>query len=223
MLRRDGGGDTTLVFLPGFMAGAGSYATLLDPLVERKVSIVVPQMYPRGLGALRGKHSVREEASDAVALVSDLPGRVFLAGHSRGGQAAWLAAGELGEHLAGLLLLDPVDGQGRRPQQDLSTRVPSAFAGAAWVLGAGVTGPCAPVGANHEQFARVTPQAVHILVADLGHADMLDGRARSLGRRLCGGGKDPDAARAVCTHLLADFVAGEVPAVGEHPGFRRLR
>lgn len=215
--------DANLVFLPGFMASAKSYAAMLDPLADRGIRVVTPQLYPRGLGALRGKHSVRQEAADAAAVVRELAGRVFLAGHSRGGQAAWLAAGELGEHLAGLLLLDPVDGQGRRPQQDLSTRVPSAFAGAAWVLGAGVTGPCAPVGANHEQFARATPQAVHILVADLGHADMLDGRARSLGRRLCGGGKDPDAARAVCTHLLADFVAGEVPAVGEHPGFRRLR
>ncbi|HNO16378.1 MAG TPA: hypothetical protein PKH30_09555, partial [Actinomycetota bacterium] len=164
----------------------------------------------------------RQEAADAAAVVRELAGRVYLAGHSRGGQAAWLAAGEIPE-LAGLFLLDPVDGQGRRPQQDLSTRVPSAFSGDACILGAGVTGPCAPVGANHEQFARATPQAIHLLVADLGHADMLDGRARSLGRRLCGGGKDPDEARAVCTHLLADFVFGEIPAMGEHAGFRRLR
>ena len=95
--------------------------------------------------------------------------------------------------------------------------------GLSGMAAAGVSGPCAPVGANHEQFARATPQSVHIVVEDLGHADMLQGRARTLGRRLCGGGTDPDAARGVCTGLLADFMAGDVPDVGEHPGFRRVR
>lgn len=214
--------EATLVFLPGFMASAKSYDALLEPLRDQGISVVVPQLYQRGLGALRGKHSVRQEAADAATLVQASGGKVFLAGHSRGGQAAWLAAGDL-PGLAGLFLLDPVDGQGRRPQKDLSTRVGSAYQGPVWIVDAGVAGPCAPVGANHEQFARATPQAVHIVVDDLGHADMLIGRARGLGRRLCGGGKDPDAARALCSRLLADFVADDVPALGEHPGFRRVR
>ncbi len=147
-----------------------------------------------------------------------MPGPVFLAGHSRGGQAAWLAAGEA--DIAGLFLLDPVDGQGRRPQRDLSTRRPSAFPGPTWIVGAGISGPCAPVGANHEQFARATPQAVHIVVDDLGHADMLQGRARSLGRRLCGGGTDPDAARALCARSCwpTAWRGADV-----HPRFRRVR
>lgn len=213
--------ECTLVFLPGFMASAKSYDALLEPLADRGVELLVPQLYPRGLGALRGKHSVRQEAADAAELVRGLTGPVFLGGHSRGGQAAWLAAGEA--RVAGLFLLDPVDGRGRRPQTDLSTRLSSAYHGPAWIIGAGVGGACAPVGANHEQFARATPQAVHIVVHDLGHADMLQDRSRSLGRRLCGGGDEPDAARALCTRLLADFVAGEVPALGEHDGFRRVR
>ncbi|HRY08833.1 MAG: alpha/beta fold hydrolase [Actinobacteria bacterium] len=214
--------EASLVFLPGFMSSAKSYTALLAPLVDAGVAVEVPQLYPRGLGALRGKHSVRQEAADAATLVRELSGPVFLAGHSRGGQAAWLAAGEL-PGLSGLFLLDPVDGQGRKPQRDLSTRVSSAYQGPVWIAAAGVSGPCAPVGANHEQFARATPQSVHIVVEDLGHADMLQGRARTLGRRLCGGGTDPDAARGVCTGLLADFMAGDVPDVGEHPGFRRVR
>lgn len=214
--------EASLVFLPGFMASATSYAALLAPLVDGGVAVEIPQLYPRGLGALRGKHSVRQEAADAAALVREVDGSVFLAGHSRGGQAAWLAAGDLPQ-LAGLFLLDPVDGQGRRPQKDLSTRVPRAYRGPVWIVAAGVTGPCAPAGANHEQFARATPGAVHIVVEDLGHADMLAGRARSLGRRLCGGGKEPDAARELCSRLIAEFVAGDVPAVGQHVGFRRVR
>ncbi len=213
--------ESTLVFLPGFMASAKSYGALLEPLADRGVELIVPQLYPRGLGALRGKHSVRQEAADAAELVRGVSRRVFLAGHSRGGQAAWLAAGQA--QVAGLFLLDPVDGQGRRPSQDLSTRRSSPYDGPTWIVGAGMGGACAPVGANHEQFARATPQAVHIVVHDLGHADMLQGRSRSLGRRLCGGGEDPDAARALCTGLLADFIAGDVPDLGEHDGFRRVR
>jgi len=218
--RREPGGDRTLLFLPGFMIAASSYTALQEPL---GVSLVVPQLYPRGLAALRGKHSVTAEAAAVAALVADIPGRVFLAGHSRGGQAAWLAAGALGGHVAGLCLVDPVDGQGRRPVRDLSTRRGTEYAGSTWIIGAGVAGPCAPVGANHEQFARATPQAVQLVVPDLGHADILQGRARGLGRRLCGGGRNPDAARALCTGLLAALMAGEVPDVGEHPGFRRVR
>ena len=220
MLRRDTGGDRTLVFLPGFMTAASAYAALLDPV---GVSLVVPQLYPRGLAALRGKYTVRQETEAAVQLVAGLPGRVFLAGHSRGGQAAWLAAGVLGERVAGLCLVDPVDGQGRRPARDLVTRRCAEYTGPTWIVGAGVSGPCAPVGANHEQFVRATPEAVHLVVPDLGHADILQGRARGFGRRLCGGGQDPDRARALCSGLLTKFVAGEVPALGEHPGFRRVR
>lgn len=87
--------EASLVFLPGFMSSAKSYTALLAPLVDAGVAVEVPQLYPRGLGALRGKHSVRQEAADAATLVRELSGPVFLAGHSRGGQAAWLAAGEL--------------------------------------------------------------------------------------------------------------------------------
>jgi len=220
VLRRDTGGDRTLVFLPGFMTAARAYQGLLEQV---GMSLVVPQLYPRGLAALRGKHTVRQETAAAAQLVAGLPGRVFLAGHSRGAQAAWLAAGVLGERVAGLCLVDPVDGQGRRPVRDLATRRGAEYTGPTWIIGAGVSGPCAPVGANHEQFVRATPHAVHLVVPDLGHPDILRGRARSFGRRLCGGGVDPDRARTLCSGLLAQFVAGEVPALGEHRGFRRVR
>lgn len=212
--------EATLVFLPGFMTAPAAYADLLTPL---NAATVVPQLYPRGLSALRGKHPVRDEAQAAAELVRRQSGRVFLAGHSRGGQAAWLAAGQLGEHLAGLLLLDPVDGQGRRPTRDLSTRRSAEYEGPTWIVAAGVAGPCAPAGANHEQFVRATPQAIHLVVPGLGHADMLCGRARAFGRRLCSGGPDPDAARAMCTGLLAQFLAGREPEVGDHGAFRRVR
>ena len=223
MLRLDGTGDSSLVFLPGFMTAPGAYRRLLEPVAFAGVTVLVPELYRRGVAALRGRVSIRSEAQAAADLAGALPGRVFLGGHSRGGQAAWLAAGMLAERAAGVCLVDPVDGHARRPDGPSSTRHPAAFTCPALVIGAGHGGPCAPVAVNHEQFARATPKAAHVVVDDLGHADMLDGRSRFLGRWLCGGGRDPDAARMVCSQLLVDLVTGRLPEVGEHPGFRRSR
>jgi len=42
------------------------------------------------------------------------------------------------------------------------------------------------------------------VVPDCGHADMLDGIDARLGRRACGHGRDPAAARAAISALLLD-------------------
>lgn len=219
-----GRGDTYLVFLPGFLAGGESYRGLLAPLVPGGVTVEVPQLYRRGPAALLGRHPVAEEAAAAARIVrraSARPGirRVFLAGHSRGGQAAWLASGLLaGQGMpAGLILLDPVDGHGRRPTGREATANPAGFTCPALIIGAGVGGPCAPESVNHHAFADATPAAAYALVPGLGHADILGGRARSIGRRLCGGGPDPGAARGICTALMTTFLgigADHQPAEG---------
>jgi dienelactone hydrolase len=223
MLRLEGTGPDHLLFLPGFMAAATSYVTLLRPLAAAGLTVLIPQMYPRGIGALRGKVSIRSEAQAAADLVRGLSGRVFVGGHSRGGQAAWLAAGMASDTVAGVCLVDPVDGHARRPAGPSATLRTAGFSCPSLIIGAGVRGPCAPQGADHEQFARATPATAHIVIADLGHADMLNGRGRAFGRWLCGAGEDPDAAREVCSQLLVQFIGGQLPAVGDHPGFRRSR
>lgn len=201
--RRDAGPDA-LIFLPGFMTSVDAYADLFESLVGAGVTVIVPQLYRRGVGALLGKVPVTDEAQAAANLVAQQPGRVVLGGHSRGGQAAWIAAGLV--DVAGVCLVDPVDGEGRRPSGPVSTTVPAGFTCPALIVGAGVTGACAPQQVNYEQFARATPQAQVEVLADMGHADILTGRARSLGRRLCGGGTDPDHARGVCAALITAFV-----------------
>ena len=114
-----GGAARTLVFLPGFMGSAESYRELLTPVAEGGTTVIVPQLYRRGVAALLGRVSVAAEAEAAAELVRatalERPeSAVFLGGHSRGGQAAWRAAGLLAPGLpAGLVLLDPVDGEGR--------------------------------------------------------------------------------------------------------------
>jgi pimeloyl-ACP methyl ester carboxylesterase len=206
-------GPDVLVLLPGFMIAASAYTALAESVADAGSTVIVPQLYRRGFGALAGRAPVAAEAAAAAALVrrvaADKPGaRVHLGGHSRGGQAAWRAAGPLagGGLPASVVLLDPVDGQGRRPSGPTSTAVPAAFTVPTLVVGAGVGGRCAPEGINHWQFARATPAARHLLVEGLGHADLLVGRGRELGRRLCGGGDDPDAARAVLAALINAWI-----------------
>lgn len=218
-----------LVLLPGFMASAGSYRQLGEHLSSSGIDVQVPQLYSRGLGALFGRASVSDEAILAADLVTELAmvhPRIWLGGHSRGGQAAWRASELLAKRspgiLSGLVLIDPVDGEGRRPNPS-STLVAPAMDVEPLVIGAGVAGPCAPEGVNHKAFAgaciRSGKAMTHLIVDQMGHADLLQGRARALGRRLCGGGPDPDAALELLVELLTSWIErGVIPV--DCPGVR---
>jgi len=205
------GDDRVVVFLHGFMTAPESYRALLAPLAAGGWRVVTPSLYPRGIAALSGRHPVEQEAADAADLVRDLVAdgsvRLVVAGHSRGGQAAWRAANLLAADgvLDALVLLDPVDGGGRAPQVPTATTDQVAFTCPTLVVGAGLGGRCAPERGNHAVFAAASPAARHVVVPLLGHADILEGRARSLGRRLCGGAPDPDDGRAAVSSLLVSF------------------
>jgi len=215
-------GDRTLVFLPGFMTAATSYSSLLEPLTAQGISVVVPQLYRRGIGALLGRATVEQEASDAADLVHDLAdaGPVLLGGHSRGGQAAFRATALLASSgaVAGLVLVDPVDGSGRAPSVRTATATPAEFAVPCLVIGAGLGGRCAPEPVNHEAFADAMPFARHVVVTRLGHGDMLDDAPRARAARLCGGADDPDAGRAAVTRLIAWSGLGPTATPPEDPG-----
>jgi len=215
-------GDRTLVFLPGFMTAASSYTTLLEPLTAQGISVVVPQLYRRGLGALLGRATVEQEASDAADLVRDLVGGgpVVLGGHSRGGQAAFRATAALAStgEVSGLVLVDPVDGSGRAPSVRTATATSAGFSVPCLVIGAGLGGRCAPEPVNHEAFADAMPLARHVVVTRLGHGDMLDDAPRARAARLCGGADDPDPGRAAVTRLLAWSVCGDTSEPPEDPG-----
>ena len=208
-----GRGGSVLVFLPGFMTPAASYRTLLEPVAAAGTTVIVPQLYRRGVAALAGRHPVAEEAAAAADLVRSTAARlptapVLLGGHSRGGQAAWRAAALLARDglPAGVVLVDPVDGEGRTSTGPVATASPAGFDCPTLIIGAGIAGRCAPDDVNHRAFAAATPQARHVVVSSLGHADVLQGPARSIGRRLCGGADHPDAGRAACSALVTTFV-----------------
>ncbi|WP_420121848.1 chlorophyllase/cutinase-like alpha/beta fold protein [Nakamurella sp.] len=219
-------GSGVIVLLPGFMIAPAGYEALARSLAGAGPTVVVPQLYRRGIGALAGRVDIADEAVRAAdlvrATVRDHPGSpLHLAGHSRGGQAAWRATGLLaaaGCGPASLVVIDPVDGAGRNPTVPTSTAMPVSWAVPTLVLGAGVEGRCAPAPVNHRQFARAAPAARHLVVEGLGHADLLDGRSRSFGRRLCGGGPDPDAARGVLAAVLLAWIEAVGRAVRDPAG-----
>ncbi len=188
---------------------------MLQPVADAGVRVVIASLYERGLATLFGKVTVADEAERAVEFIRSIEiesptDRIFLAGHSRGGQAAFRAASLVpGDELAGLILLDPVDGQGRNPSSRTATATETTCTVPTLIIGAGISGRCAPEGVNHVQFAEASPRARYVMVSELGHADMLDDRARNAGRRLCGGSDQPDVGRQACTELLTWCVVND--------------
>jgi pimeloyl-ACP methyl ester carboxylesterase len=119
--------------------------------------------------------------------------------------------------LAGLILVDPVDGSGRRPPGPEACAKPATFHLPTLIIGAGRGGFCAPEVVNHDVFATATPAATHVVVADLGHADVLCGPALTLGRALCGGGSDPSAGRRHVGRLMLAAIS-DAQSEGSPPG-----
>jgi pimeloyl-ACP methyl ester carboxylesterase len=202
--------DRLLVFFHGFMTSPRSYRQLLEGLAAESVVVVAPRMYRPGPAALAGRPSATEEAEMAVGLVENLrheyqPRELWLAGHSRGGQVAWLVAASVEPD--GMIVIDPVDGGGRKATRPNATAAPAVFDAATLVIGAGLGGRCAPVAVNHERFAAVAPpDATHVVLDSMGHADLLDDRPRRAARLLCPGGDDPDRSRRELVRLMREFM-----------------
>lgn len=211
-----------LVFLPGFVLPTSAYWNLLAPLVDADIRLDVPQLYRVGPRALLGRYTVRDEAIAAANLITASPSQtVWIGGHSRGGHGALLASRLLAQRgfpVAGLILIDPVrDGPLIPDGFDLT--VDRAEQESPLIVGAGLGGKCAPAARNHRHFARGLPSSLHVMVSDMGHADILTGRSLTLGRRLCGGGDDPATTRNLVAHLMVDYMAHRlVPGSKLAPG-----
>lgn len=203
----------TLIFLPGFLAPAGAYQEVLAPLASIGFWVVVPRLYSPRPSVLSGAFTVEQEASLAVDLAisgAASGAQVFLGGHSRGGQAAWRAARTLlgsGSAVHGLALVDPVDGSGFRSVGDYATSEATQFQPAPLIIGAGRGGKCAPSNRNHQLFAASSPGCRHVVLNEMGHADVMSGPFGWASRRLCGSGPDDGApARAEVAELLGDYL-----------------
>ena len=209
-------GGRVVVFFPGFMLSPWSYRSLFASIVSDQISIVAPQMYRRGPGALVGHPSPGEEAERGAELVDHVvqtrrPDEVWIAGHSRGGQVAWRIAERVDPD--GVVAIDPVDGAGRQPTTLVAAASPAGFASRTLVVGAGLGGRCAPAAVNHEHFAAAAPPgASHVVIHSMGHGDVLDDRPARAARRLCGGSTDPRHERRTVADLIERFVSAEPEA-----------
>ena len=210
-----------LVFLPGFLASPGSCRRLLDDVAASGVTVVAERLYRPGPSVLAGRFTADDEATAAERVVADAravhaPDELWLAGHSRGGQAAWLLADRV--TATGVIVLDPVDGAGRRPTALHAAAQPATFGARTLVVGAGRSGRCAPAAVNHEHFARAAPPgSTHVVLPAMGHGDILDDRPARLSRWLCGGSDEPANERATVAQLMSAFIADDLDAVGETP------
>lgn len=195
-----------LLFAPGFMVAPPAYTALLAPVADRVGRVVVPAPDAATVTMLAGRYSAAEQAEHLVGIAHQLQHDgtvVTLGGHSRGGLVAYLAAEAVGP--TALVLIDPVSGDGG-PRAVPEPLPVARFECRSLVLGCGIGDRCAPAGRNHEVFAAALAGCRHTVLPECGHADMLEGTAARLGRRLCGGGPDTERARAAVTAAILDAV-----------------
>jgi pimeloyl-ACP methyl ester carboxylesterase len=178
----------TLVSCHGFMAQPLDYSRLLSQVATHRIDVIAPFGHARGFDALAGRRTVREEVADLVAMIDEI-GPATLSGHSRGGQVAWIVGASAGS-ARNVVVIDPVDGEGRRPASPRAT-IGSGPTGSTVVVGTAVGGRCTPVGFDHRAFAASANRSSgsmfpgfpskHLIV-DMGHADLLDPVPRFAGR-----------------------------------------
>lgn len=210
--------DRLVVFFHGFMTTPTAYRTVLGALADERTVVVAPRMYRPGPAALAGRPTATREACAGASIVDELrrfynPAALWLAGHSRGGQVAWIVAGDTAPD--GLIVIDPVDGGGPKATRLNATAVPAKFHARTLVVGAGRGGRCAPAAVNHDHFAAAAPPgAAHVVVREMGHADLLDDRPRRAARLLCPGHDRPDLARQTIIELMRAFLDGALAPSG---------
>lgn len=214
------GDYAVVVFQHGFMTRNSAYDDILRHLASHGFIVVAPQMYEPGIGPLLGNPTAAVEAELAGQITEWLPGslhkitgvyvgtdRLGIAGHSRGGKVAWLAAVAEPSRFRAIAGVDPVDGAGgplgnqpRVAQGRFGFELPSL------VIGTELGGDCAPAGDNHVQFFEASPSpAWHIVALGHGHGDMLDETEAAAAAMFCPSGSDRARMRRLTAGLLVSF------------------
>jgi dienelactone hydrolase len=188
-------GSPVVVFVSGLLQPGAAYA----PYGHRLASWGIATVRRDDPGFSEQTSSVADDAAFLVtswiaAVNADAssplhgaldPGRVGLAGHSRGGQVALLAAeGAAKGHVQGVFTIDPVDsamGSSARTTLE-SIGVPTVFLGETTDSVGGVLGmPCAPAADNFQAlFAVAASPAVQIDVLNADHTQFEDPASCSL-------------------------------------------
>ncbi|OIW07199.1 hypothetical protein TanjilG_17747 [Lupinus angustifolius] len=190
-----------LLFLHGYLLYNSFYSQLIQHIASHGFVVIAPQLY-----SVAGP-DISDEIKSAAAITNWLSeglskflppnvrpalSKLALAGHSRGGKAAFaLALRKLNIttnlKFSALIGVDPVDGmdRGKQTPPPVLTYVRHSFDFdmAAIIIGSGLGEvkrnplfpPCAPKGVNHEDFYNECQKPAWYFVAkDYGHFDMLD-------------------------------------------------
>lgn len=216
-----------IVFQHGYSGSIKEYETILNHLASHGFVVVAPQMYPPSGSWM----TYEEEAALGVQIISWLQENLNnivpvkadtsllgLAGHSRGGQAAYRMAIQEPETVHALAGVDPVDGNAPDNQAVIG---PLDFTIPTYILGTGL-GPvnvadfpasCAPAERGYQHFYPENPHPAWLAVAtENGHTDMLDesdlcpdGTSCTT---FCPSGPNRDGMRSFTAGTLAAFFSG---------------
>ncbi|KAH0637189.1 chlorophyllase-2, chloroplastic-like [Solanum tuberosum] len=239
-----GGNFPVILFLHGYLLFNYFYSQLIQHISSHGFIVVAPQLY-----LVEGADTTKEIKSTAEitnwlpdGLHHYLPSQVepnlkklVLAGHSRGGKAAFaLALGKVANvttnlKFSALIGIDPVDGvdKGIQTTPPVLTYIPQSFNldMAVLVIGSGLgevkRNPlfpaCAPNGVNHRDFYNECCRPVCYVVAkDYGHVDMLDDETKGVRGKatycLCKNGKSREPMRrfvgGIVVAFLEDYLKG---------------
>ncbi|KDP40227.1 hypothetical protein JCGZ_02225 [Jatropha curcas] len=224
-----------IIFLHGYLLYNSFYSQLIQHVSSHGFIAIAPQLY-----TVAGADSSDEiKAAAAVTnwlskgLQEVLPphvqpklSKLCIAGHSRGGKAAFaLALRKTATTLkfSAIIGVDPVDGmdKGKQTPPPVLTYVPHSFDldMAAMVIGSGLGElkrnpmfpPCAPKGVNHEDFYKECEKpACYFVVKDYGHLDMLDDDTKGIRGKstycLCVNGKSREPMRRFIGGVIVAFL-----------------
>ncbi|KAM3356373.1 chlorophyllase-2 [Capsicum galapagoense] len=232
----EAGNFPVVLFLHGYLLYNSFYSQLMQHISSHGFIVVAPQLY-----SLEGADTTKEIKSIAEitnwlaeglhnflpSLVEPNLKKLALAGHSRGGKAAFaLVLGKVANvstklKFSALIGIDPVDGmdKGNQTPPPVLTYIPRSFNldMAVLVIGSGLgevkKNPlfpaCAPKGVNHRDFYNECCRpACYFVAKDYGHVDMLDDETKGVRGKatycLCKNGK--------CREPMRRFVGGIVVA-----------
>lgn len=198
-----------IVFLHGFELKEYYYEQLLGHVASHGFIAVAPQLYfvtvlgdvswdinmakhvTNWLAGQDGLQFVLKNKFNLDGVKPDLS-RLALAGHSRGGHAAFALALGLGDpkielalKFSALIGVDPVAGIGTGSQCtpkvltfkpcSLDVRMPALVLGTGKLQKDGSVSICTPAGVNHTAFYdECNPPRYHFVAKEYGHMDMLD-------------------------------------------------
>ncbi|KAJ4827529.1 Chlorophyllase-2, chloroplastic [Turnera subulata] len=225
-----------LVLLHGYLLYNSFYSQLIQHVASHGFIVIAPQLY-----LVAGPDS-SDEIKSLAAITDWLPeglhgllpphvqpnlSKLGLAGHSRGGKAAFALALEKAAtklRFSALIGIDPVDGmdKGQQTPPPVLTYVPHSFdldGMAVMVIGSGLGEvrknplfpPCAPKGVNHKDFFKECQKpACYFVVKDYGHLDMLDDDTKGLRGKatycLCKNGKSREPMRRFTGGVVVAFM-----------------